>query len=90
MVLRIEGESEEDVKTYIAENLSENGVFLKTVDKYPFGTKVELRFSLPNSPADLGRAENTAQILWTPCRLVRLCILWRPDLTRQALARGGQ
>jgi len=50
MVLRIEGESEEDVKTYIAENLSENGVFLKTVDKYPFGTKVELRFSLPNSP----------------------------------------
>ncbi|HLD74179.1 MAG TPA: TIGR02266 family protein [Bdellovibrionota bacterium] len=50
MVLRIEGEPEEDVKTYIAENLSENGVFLKTVDQYPLGTKVELRFSLTNSP----------------------------------------
>ena len=50
IVLRVDGDSEEDVKTYMCDNLSENGVFLKTADQYPLGTKVELRFSLTNSP----------------------------------------
>ncbi|MBI2609321.1 MAG: PilZ domain-containing protein [Deltaproteobacteria bacterium] len=50
VVLRVKGAVEEDYKTYSSDNMSEEGVFLKTVDEYKPGTQVELHFSLPNSP----------------------------------------
>ena len=50
VVFKIKGAANEDYKTYISDNLSEHGLFLKTSDAYPIDTKVELLFSLANNP----------------------------------------